>query len=393
MDLFNSLHIENPLHLSKILQQFKEVLLTNLILCSEIPSPTGRTEKKAEIIAERLSEYDSLDISIDEAGNVTAEFERKESASTIVLLSHLDTYYKEVQDHTVRVDTDSVSGVGLSDNNLGVATLISLVHIFRELECTTNSNIILCFSADSLGEGDLRGTRFFLDNCQRNIDFGICVEGYPLGRISYSSIAILRGKIQHSVPEEFDWSRFGTTNAISNVNDIINRIMEISLPNRPRTSIVFNKIRSGYSFNVTPTDATLLFEVRSQTNEMVEQIKQRIQAIISEATAEFGADVQFKEIARRSLGGLSYDHLLVKSLSSILESLSVVPRVTPSTSDLSAFIDRKIPAIALGLTTCEKYNQLEERMHINPCFTGLAQLLLFLHAIDIHDIKDEIKAL
>lgn len=388
MDLFQHKSIDNASEFVKTLAQFRETLLANLIALAEIPAPTGNTKTRAQAIASRISEYNMLDVSIDKVGNVIAKMNspKMNAQNTIALLAHMDTFHHSTYDHTVHVSTDSITGVGLADNSLGTAVLVTLPYIMQTMNYAFDSDIILCFVADSLGAGDLLGTRFFLDNTIQSIDYGVCVEGYPLGRTSYASIGVLRAEIHHRTTEEFDWTRFGTSNAIVNINHIINRILEIPLPNRPRTSIIFNKIRSGTSFNITPTESVLLFEVRSHSNEIVTEIQQQIQGIISETASEFGAEVTLKEVARRSIGGLSYSHPLVRKHSEILNFLSIGERITPSFSDISAFIDRGIPALVLGITQCERYNQSDELMYIMPCFTGIAQLLLLISALDSGEV-------
>ena len=65
-----------------------------------------------------------------------------------------------------------------------------------------------------------------------------------------------------------------------------------------------------------------------------------------------------------------------------MKDLDIKPRINPSTSELSAFIDRHIPAITLGITSVEHLHQIDETVKIEPMFTGLAQLAAVLLAID-----------
>ena len=58
------------------------------------------------------------------------------------------------------------------------------------------------------------------------------------------------------------------------------------------------------------------------------------------------------------------------------------PRISPSTSELSAFIDQKIPAVTIGLTQGEHHNEVNERLDIEPVYLGIAQLVGLLVAID-----------
>ncbi len=237
-------------------------------------------------------------------------------------------------------------------------------------------------SARSLGKGDIEGIRFFLNNKELSVDYGICLEGYQLGRLSYASIGMLRGEITYSVPEEYDWTRFGAGGAIVNINEVINRILEIPLPRRPRTSIVLNSLESGASFSTIPTQAKLQFEIRSESGQIVEDLGNEIADICAEVSSQTGAAVLFHVLARRQPGGISFSHPLAAYAREILKQLNVHPRISPSTSELSAFIDNQIPAVTIGLTKGERYSEPGERLEIEPINLGLAQLLGLILTID-----------
>ena len=78
------------------------------------------------------------------------------------------------------------------------------------------------------------------------IHTGICVEGVQLGRLSYSSIGMLRGEITCSIPEQYDWTRFGASSAIATLNEIITRIQEIPIPRRPKSHIFLDSVHGGH---------------------------------------------------------------------------------------------------------------------------------------------------
>jgi hypothetical protein len=65
-----------------------------------------------------------------------------------------------------------------------------------------------------------------------------------------------------------------------------------------------------------------------------------------------------------------------------MKALNINPRFSPSTSELSAFIDAGIPALTLGITHGENLNKIDESIEIEPIYSGLAQLLGVLLAID-----------
>ena len=171
--------------------------------------------------------------------------------------------------------------------------------LLEQLGIRLESNLILMGSAQSLGRSNIEGIRFFLNNTDVPISARICVEGVRLGRLSYSSIGMLRGEIHYDLPEEYDWTRFGAGGAIVNMNEVINRVLEIPLPRRPRTTIVFNSIESGAGFNTIPTRGSLQFEVRSESGPLVAQLGETIENIAAEVSSHTGTDVTVEVPARR----------------------------------------------------------------------------------------------
>ena len=189
--------------------------------------------------------------------------------------------------------------------------------------------MILLGGAKSLGRGDLEGIRFFLNNHSFNISHAICIEGVELGRLSYSSIGMLRGEITCRVPESYDWSRFGDASAILTLNEVINKINDIRLPKRPRTSIVMGSIVGGSSFNTIAKDATLGFEVRSESQNVVKEVGQTIEDIVMEVSSKTGDEVELDIFAKRHPGGIPYAHPLNHCARSIMKTLEIEPTARP----------------------------------------------------------------
>jgi acetylornithine deacetylase/succinyl-diaminopimelate desuccinylase-like protein len=364
------------------IRELSEIILTNLVMVAEIPAPTFAEQRRMQFLLERFNEYQLLNCSTDEVGNALAILPGTDGDRNILVAAHMDTVFPETEDHTVLIQPGSVTGRGIGDNSMGVAAVASLPIILEQLGINLKSNVILMGSARSLGRGDIEGMRFFLDNKELPISSGILVEGVKLGRLSYASIGMIRGEIIYQVPEEYDWTRFGAGGAIVNMNDVINRILEIPLPRRPRTTIVLNSVESGASFNTIPTQASLQFEIRSESGELVQELGDQIGDITAEVSSQTGADVVFHVLSRRQPGGLKFSHPLADHARNILKQLGITSRITPSTSELSAFIDQGIPAVTVGITDGDHLNEENERLDIQPIEKGLAQLLGLLLALD-----------
>ncbi len=371
-----------PKDLTKRLQSHREVLLANLVMIGEISSPTFQEEKRIEFLLNRFNEAGLTESSIDEAGNGIGILKGNDSDKAILINAHADTVFSNKTDHTMHVSGDRITGPGVADNSLGMAVLATLPYLLEQLDIKLKNDLVLLGGAKSLGRGDLEGIRFFLDNNKLDIGHALCIEGIELGRLSYSSIGMLRGEITCKVPESYDWSRFGDASAILTLNEVINKINDIRLPKRPRTSIVMGSIVGGTSFNTIAKDATLGFEVRSESKEVVESTGQTIEDIVMEVTSKTGDEIELDIFAKRSPGGIPYAHPLNKCARKVMSELKIEPRLAPSTSELAALIDKNIPSLTLGITSGDNIHKKEEAILIKPIYKGLAQIIGMITAID-----------
>ncbi len=368
--------------LRKAAEQVRDILLANVVMMGEIPAPTFKEENRIRFLHDRFSESGLQDCSVDEVGNGFGVLPGEEGGDHVLLIAHADTIFDEKVDHTVSIQSEWITGPGVGDNSLGMAVLATLPMLMKQVDFKPRSNMILMGASRSLGRGDLEGLRFFLENNRLPIRCAVCMEGVQLGRLSYSSLGMLRGEIHVRVPEMYDWTRLGAAGAIVMLNDVINRINQIRLPKRPKTSIVLGSIRGGTSFNTIATNSVLRFEIRSESADVVRSIHEQIEDAISEISSETNADVKLDILARRKPGGIGFRHPMVRCAREIMRAMDVEPRIAPSTSELSALIDHKIPAITLGISTGDQLNQLNERVRITPMFSGVAQLMGILKAVD-----------
>jgi len=364
------------------ISELKDIFLANLVMLSEIPSPTFGEEQRRDFILERFTEYELQNCSIDEKSNALAVIPGKTGEGNIILCAHMDTVFPEKVDHTVAIQPDIVTGPGVADNGVGLAALVTLPLILKKLDLHFNSNIILIGTSRSLGRGDLEGLRFFLEHSKMTITSGICLEGVRLGRISYSSIGMLRGEITYKIPEEYDWTRLNSVGAIVNMTEMISKILEIPLPRKPRTSINLGSVKGGSSYNMQAMKSKLKFEIRSESEEMVESLALKIGSLADEMASQTGSEVSFTEVARRRFGGTEFSHPINTRAREILTKLNIKPRFSPSTSELAAFIDNEIPAVTMGITNGENISELDELIHIEPLSKGLAQIVAMIQAID-----------
>jgi len=365
------------------LSQLREILLSNLAMTSEIPAPTFGEEDRVRFLLDRFRECGLDHISSDEANNGCAVLSGSEGEKNILVAAHLDTVYPASVDHTITVDQEAVHGAGVADNSLGVAVLASLPTLFEKLDIQLKSNLIIVGASRGLGRGNIEGMTFFLENFDKPIAAGVCVEGIELGRLSFASVGMLRAEITCTIDDDDDLQEIGASGAVGILSDIIHRIERIPLPQKPRTKIILGSCSAGKGFNTVPRTASLRLEVRSEETGMVSNIENDLAEIIEEMESLSGAKVTMESIARRRPGGIEFGHPLTVGIRRIMDTLDIEPEIEPSVSELSMLIEKNVPGVTLGIThEADSADDATESILIEPMAAGLAQLIALLQAID-----------
>lgn len=373
--------LKSPAILPETLTPLREEFLANLVMLGQIPAPTGEESERVRFVLDRFLEAGVPEAGEDEAGNAVGTIPGTTGDRKIMLVAHLDTIVPSNVDHNVVVQTDRIVGPGISDNSLGAAVLSMIPTCLDRLGISLQSDLKLLATVQSLHRGNHAGLKFHLDHAPEPVDFGLCLEGVQLGRLDYFSIGTLRGDITCNVRPVLSRS-YGSQSAVAVLNHIVNRLLNIEVPQRPFTRISIGRLHAGVSYDTEPDHAELGFEVISHEDEMIDRIQQRIEDLIAEVSARHAVDAALDCFFRRGAGGLAFSHPLIKSTLRVMESLGIEPDQGHSPSELSEFISRSIPAVTLGISTGEKHRKRPDHVLIEPLLTGIAQIIGVLLAID-----------
>lgn len=365
------------------IRSIKETILANIMLIGQVPAPTFREKNRIQVFLERLAEFQVDECTTDGYRNPIGVIRgTDDSKPPIFVVAHLDTLFTQDIDHNFRVKKNSVIGAGLTDNSVGVGVLVSLPEIFRRLNLRFESDIVLAGVIQSIGKGNLRGIRHLVKTWPKPIRGAVCIEAVELGRLNYYADGMIRCEVDCNIQAFSDWEQKFRPNALIILNEVINRILKLRLPQRPRARVIIGKMNGGVKHGVIPFDATLGFEIQGDSDKMVKSIYNDIKDIVEGIGHEYEVHMSLKTISNLSAARLRYNHPLVKSTVEVMQRLDLKPISGSSESELSIFLSRNVPAVTLGITRGAHHQQPDSRIKIEPMFKGIAQIVGVIQAID-----------
>jgi acetylornithine deacetylase/succinyl-diaminopimelate desuccinylase-like protein len=369
--------LERVCRLPQELEPLRELLLANVVMISEIPAPTFSEEKRIAFIKQRFTECGLSSVSTDEAGNGVGLLPGKVGDRTLLLVAHADTPFNSSENHTCTVEPTIIRGPGVADNSLGVAVLATLPTLLERLGLQLQCDMLLMASTQSLEQGDQQGLRYFLQNYGRRVSSSVLIEGSPLGRLQYRSMASLGGmitcRVHHSKSQ---------VNAIELLNRVISQLGMIALPEWTQTALVLGSISGGASYKVPARNARLRFQLRSDSDDVVREVTEQISSLCLQLGEKEGVSAELKVIARTTAGGLVAGHPLVAQACRVLGALNIEPGKITQTSTVSACVEQNIPAICIGISNGENINYADEYVEIGPILRGVAQLIGVILSMD-----------
>ena len=365
------------------IKSIKETIITNIVLIGQVPSPTFKEKRRTSIFMERLAEFNVDECTTDGYRNPIGIIKgTSKTKPPIFVVAHLDTIWGTEIDHYYTIKENSITGAGIMDNSIGVGVLVSLPDIFRKLNLSFESDIVLAGVIQSLGKGNLRGIRHLLKTWATPIRGAVCIESNELGRLNYYADGMTRCEIDCNISAINGWEHKFKPNAILILNEVINQILKLRLPQKPRSRVIIGKMSGGFKHGMIANDARLGFEIQSNSDKMVKSIFNNIKDIVEGISHEYEVELKLKTLSNIRAARIKFNHPLVKSTVDVMKKLGLTPVSEPSESELSIFLSRKIPAVTLGITRGENYQQTNAMVEIEPMFKGIAQIIGVIMAID-----------
>jgi len=379
--------------MKKLIQQFSQSIAWNFLdeladwtiqqgLCiQQIPAPTFQEDARAAYVAQVFQTHHLADVYIDEQKNVYGRLLGEQSQPALMVMAHTDTVFSADTDLSIRKEADLIYGPGLGDNSLGVAGMLGLLRYLHQRNIRPRHDIWFVATSCEEGLGDLNGVRAAFARLREILGAVINLEGLAFGHVYHAGIAVTRWHITAHTEGGHSWLHFGRPSAIHGLLELGAAICKLNPPANPRTTYNIGLIEGGQSINSIASQAGLWLDMRSEEQEALDVLAQRVYSIVQAAQRPDLA-YEVKIVGNRPTGYIPSRHPLVQGALAALEEVGVRGSLECGSTDGNIPLHGGCPTVTIGITRGGNAHRLDEYIEITPVANGLRQLILLALASD-----------
>jgi tripeptide aminopeptidase len=356
-----------------------ERLIDLAIAIQQIPAPTFHEAERAAFIRARFS-AEGLPHEVDAAGNVLARLAGPGNGRPVVVSAHLDTVFPFSVDLRLEREPERILAPGIGDNALGLAGLFGLLWAIRERHLSLPGDLWLVANVCEEGLGNLDGIQAVVDRFGSDPLAYIVLEGLALGQVYHRGLGVRRYRVTIRTEGGHSWIDYGQPSAIHELTTLSTHITALKPPRSPRTTLNVGIIAGGLSINTIAAEAMLELDLRSESNEALDTLAQKVEGI-SRSAGRSGVAVHLDVIGQRPSGEIPAEHPLVKLAQECLKAVNIKPRLNIGSTDANQPLSRGFPAVTVGLTNGGRAHTIHEYLNLAPLERGMEQVVRLVSKI------------
>ena len=373
----------------KFMEEDQDAVIDRQIELTLIPAPTYHEQKKAERMLEMIKEEGLSDCHIDEYGNCVGIRKGTGGGKTTLVEGHMDTVFALDTELKIVREDGFIKCPGIVDDTRGCAAVLSTIRALNAAGIQTKGDIHFVGTVQEEGTGALKGMKYYVDH-HPELEASISVDGPGYQEITYEATGIQTYEVNFNGIGGHACGMFGkVANPLHAAARAIAKISEFRVPADPMTTFAVTNFHAG-SFEavhaIVPT-AQIRFNFRSNSQEELEKLRDRIFAAIDEACKEetdrWGMDTityEVKHICDVNAGHQDSHASIVEGAMAAAEFLGCAePKLgNGGSTNCNRALEAGLPAVCLG-GGCDydcQCHTLDEQFKVEDAFKGCQQTLL-----------------
>ena len=338
-----------------------------------IPAPSGEEDRRVEFIVHWLREC-GFECRVDEAKNVIVPFFTEADSDISCYIAHTDVVFPDTVPLPVRMEGDRLYAPGVGDDTANVVAILMMLLYIKENGLKPNSPIMVALNSCEEGLGNLKGIRQIMKDHAGRIKQVVSFD-CDLNAVCVKAVGSERWRISAHTAGGHSFGAFGNPNAIHHMAKLVARLYEQHLPPyEGRTTYNVGTITGGTSVNTIAQSCEMLYEYRSDNAGSLAYMRERFNALLSEANCD-QARFEAELIGERPCGGnvdeAAQNALIERSSDAIQAVTGKRPGLGAGSTDANIPLSLGVPAVTFGLMNGGGAHTREEWLDIPSLKLGL----------------------
>ncbi len=251
-----------------------------------IPAPSCQEEKRAGAIIKWLHEAGAREAFIDETGNVVYPYQCDTFESCIVVMSHMDVVCPDTESLPLEETEGRLIGPGVRDDTANLVNMMMAVKfLLQHTEYKPQTGILFVADVGEEGLGNLKGSRQILQTYGKRIREWISFD-LNYDTIYTRAVGSRRYRITVHTKGGHSYHDFGSENAIAQAAELICDLYKMEMPEaqgeKKSSKATYNvgKIEGGTSVNTIAQEASFLYEIRAEGENILNEMDRRFHEIV-----------------------------------------------------------------------------------------------------------------
>ena len=259
-------------------------------------SPTFFEDARAKMFAEALQKYGLEDAHVDDYKDAFGIRKGAGNGPTVLVEGHLDTVFPFGSVKEVKDDGKVITAPGAIDDTRGLTIVLAALRAMNAAGIQTKGDIVFAGTAREEGMGSLGGMKDVLEHGPK-IDASISIDGPDTEGVTCDATGFRTYEVNFYGIGGHAYGAFGLmANPLHAAARAVAKIADFQVCADPKTTFCVSNFHAGNDAGVHAIvpQATIKFNIRSNSQELLDELTDRcfkaIQEACDEETARWGKD-------------------------------------------------------------------------------------------------------
>ncbi len=358
------------------------------VTLAKIPSPSNHEKQEAEFVCDTLHQLGFEEAFVDASYSVICPIGEYQEHPATIFCAHIDTVFPDREELPVKREPGKISAPGIGDNSANVSALLTLAKMVQVFHLKPKKPVLLVFSSGEEGLGNLKGIHSVMKQFGESVDEMVAVDGGYRHVVNHA-VGSNRYRVTVKTEGGHSYGDFGNRNAIAYLSRLIGKLYEMKVPKEAKSTYNVGAIEGGTSVNSIAQECHMLFEMRSESKECLDEMTEYFEQCVHEIR-KIGIGVEVELLDQRPCVQLTAKNHLEEKILAAAKTHGIVPEFYAASTDANVPLSMNIPSISIGTYLGSGAHTREESIQPDTMRTGIKILAsLFCTYFDMEQTRDE----